>query len=356
MRMSIVGLGFSGKSTFFELLTTRGMQGAASGKKGATIGTAFVPDERLDKLSDCYQPKKTTPANLEFIDTSSLSLEGKGNSFTGGTLEEVKRADGLALMIQEFASPMAPHPSGSVDGFRDLEFILSEFILADYVTLEKRAERLRKQVQVNKKTEDQRELEAIDKVLAALENEQPASTLDLTENELKALSPYQLLTLKPLLAVLNIGEDQIADMDARIAAYQERFTGCTVTALCASFELELTQMEEGEAAEFMDDAGITTTAFERVVASCFETNGLKVFFTVGHDECRAWPVSRDATAFDCAGAIHSDLQRGFIRAVVMPYAEFEANPTPDAFKQNGSQQKKDYAVDDGDIIEIRFSV
>ncbi len=356
MRISIIGLQFSGKSTFFNLITSHGMEGSASGKKGATIGTCFVPDPRLDKLSEVYQPKKTVRANLEFIDTMPLSSDGQGKSFSGETLDQVKRGDALCLVVREFDSPMAPAPGGTVNGMRDLDYILGEFIMTDLVTLDKRAERLRKQVQSTKKPEELRELEAVEKALAALEEERPVRDLELTEQELKYLSPYQLLTLKPLLVVVNVGEDEIPTMKDRIAAYQERFPQHTITALCANMELELAQMDAEEAEEFMTDLGLEDPAFDRVIASCFEMLGLKVFFTVGEDECRSWPVARDATAYDCAGAIHSDLQRGFIRAVVLPYSEFEANPDPKTFKSEARQEKKDYLVSDGGLIEIRFNV
>ncbi len=356
MRMSIVGLPFAGKSTFYEILTTKGMSGSASGKKGAAIATVSVPDQRLDRLSEVYQPKKHTPAALEFIDTPGMSLEGQGRGFAGGTLEEVKRADAMILMVQDFDSPMAPHPKGSVDAARDIEFILSEFVMADYIMLEKRAERLRKEVQVAKKTENVRELEAVEKVLAVLEQEKPANTLDLTDNERKVLSPYQLLTLRPLLIVLNVGEDKTDTMDARAAEVAAGFPDYTFMAMCASLESELAQMDPAEAEEFMADLGLSEPAFDRIIAKCFNILGLKVFFTVGRDECRAWPVAAAATAYESAAAIHSDLQRGFIRAVVMPYAEFAANPQETTFKEKGREQKKDYFVADGDIMEIRSGV
>ena len=236
---------------------------------------------------------------------------------------------------------------------RDLNYVLGEFILTDYATLDKRAEKLRKLVQVAKKTEDIRELEAIDKALGVLEDEKPVHSLDLTEHELKALAAYQLLTLKPLLIVLNIDEGETAQMNEKIGSYQEKFPEYTVTALCASMEHELAGMELAEAAEFMEEFELTEPAFDRVVASCFHMLGLKVFFTVGDDECRAWPVSREATAQECAGAIHSDLERSFVCAVTLGYDEFEAEPNEKTHKLKGRQEKKNYIPKDGDLMEIR---
>ena len=356
MRISIIGLKFAGKTTFFDLLTARGMAGSASGKKGATISTVFVPDPRLDRLNEVYQPKKKVAANLEFIDTAALSTEGHGKSFTGATLEEVKRGDALCLVVREFESAAAPHPENRVDGVKDLQFILGEFVMTDYLLVSKRVERLEKQVSMSKKLEEQHELDALRKVLVVLEQEKPARDAGLTAQELKAISSCQLLTLKPLLVVVNLGEDKIPQMDARIAAYAQRFPQHTITAMCAPIEQDLAGMSAADAAEFMKDLGLKDPAFDRVIRGCFAMLDFKVFFTVGEDECRSWPVPRSATAFDCAGAIHTDLQRGFIRAVVLPYADFAAAPTPDTFKHKARQEKREYAVQDGDLIEIRFNV
>ena len=357
MRMSIIGLQFAGKSTFFQIVTSHGVAGSVSGKKGATIGTVFIPDPRVDKLTEVYHPKKQVNASLEFIDTAALAMAGRGKSFSGQTLDEVKRGDALCLIIREFDSPTAPHPEGSVDGLRDLEFILGEFIVNDYLTLEKRAERLRKQVQINKAPEEVRDLAAVEKALAALEAEKPAREIEFTEQERKYLAAYQLLTLKPLLVVLNVDENQIEAMDARIAEYAGRFPEYTFRAMCAALEHELAEMAPAEAAEFITELGLPEEpAFERIVKGCFEMLGLLVFFTVGPEECHAWPVRRGITAYEAAGTVHSDMQRGFIRAMVLPHDEFAKNPGPDTFKQQAQQQKKDYLVRDGDILEIRFSV
>jgi hypothetical protein len=209
---------------------------------------------------------------------------------------------------------------------------------------------------MTKKVEEQRELEALRKVLAVLEQEKPARDAGLTAQERRAISSCQLLTLKPLLVVVNVGEAQIPQMDARIAEYAKRFPQHTITAMCAPIEQDLAGMAPADAAEFMKDLGLKDPAFDRIIRGCFAMLDLKVFFTVGDDECRAWPVVRAATAFDCAGAIHSDLQRGFIRAMVLPYADFAAAPTPDTFKHKARQEKREYAVQDGDLIEIRFNV
>lgn len=354
MRMSIVGLAFSGKTSFFELLTKHGVDSAVSGKKGRNIGTVFVPDERLDHLTGVYEPKKQVSAALEFTDSQSLSTEGAGNSFSTVALEEIRRADTLCLVIQGFDT--IPHPIDVVDPPRDLEFIHGELILNDLMTLEKRAEKLRKVAQISKKQEDLLELAAVDKAVAALEEERALRNVDLTENEIKALSGYQLMTLKPLLVVLNVGENEIAEMDALLTPMRERHPELNFTAMCAELENELAAMEPEDASEFMADLGIAEPAFSRIVQACLDLVGLQVFFTVGPDECRAWPIAKSSSAYDAAGAIHSDIQRGFIRASVMPYAVFAESPSPDQFKDSAVQQKKDYIMQDGDIVEFKFSV
>jgi GTP-binding protein YchF len=356
MRMSIVGLGFSGKTTFFQILTQHGQEGSVSGKKGSNIGTLYVPDPRLDRLTEVYKPKRQVNASMEFLDTPSLSVAGAGKSFTGAALDEVRRADTLCLVIQAFNSPSAPHPTGTVDGVRDLEFINSEFILLDLGTLEKRAEKLRKLTRINKQAAEVRELETVEKALEHLVEEQPLRDVDLSEQELLALAPYQLLTLKPVLVVLNIDDDQVADMDAVIAPYREHFPGAPITAMCATLEAELAEMEPEDAGEFMAELGISEAALDRIVAACFGLLGMQVFFTVGEDECRAWTIAHGDSAFVAAGKIHSDIQRGFIRAMVLPYAAFDADPATATFKNRAAQQRKDYAMQDGDLVEFLFNV
>ena len=354
MRMSIVGLAFSGKTTFFELLTKHGFTGAMSGKKGGNIGTVFVPDERLDHLTRIYEPKKQVNASLEFNDSQSLSTEGSGNSFSTAALEEIRRADTLCLVIQTFDS--IPHPMDSVNPTRDLEFINSEFILNDLMALEKRSEKLRKVAQISKKQEDLLELAAVDKACAALEQSKALRDIELTAQEAKALSGYQLMSLKPMLVVLNVGEDQVDKMDELMAAAARDYPSLQFTAMCARLESELTDIEPEDAREFMTDLGIEEPAFSRIVRACLDLVGLQVFFTVGPDECRAWTIAKTATAFAAAGAIHSDIQRGFIRAMVLPYSAFAEAPIEDTFKGSAVQEKKDYAMQDGDIVEFKFSV
>lgn len=356
MRISIIGLQYSGKTTFFDILTHHGMSGSLSGKRGSHIGTVFVPDARLDKLSEVYRPKKQVNAAMEFMDTPSLTMDATGNAFASGSLEDVRRADTACLVLRAFDSVTCPHPAGSVDPGRDLRFILNEFMVNDYVMVEKRVEKLRKQVQMTKKPEEQRELEALEKILAALEAERPAREVELTENERKALSPYQLLTAKPILAVLNVGEAQLRNLDAIIADFMTTFPGIVCTALCANTELELAQLEEADAREFMTDLGLKESALTRVLHAAFDMLNLQVFFTAGPDECRAWPIPRGSTAYDAAGAIHTDFQKGFIRASVLPYEAFAKNPVPDVFKSEAQQQRKEYPMVDGDIVEFRFSV
>ncbi len=356
MRMSIIGLGFAGKTTFFQILTKHGMKGSLSGKKGATIGTVFVPDPRLDRLTATYNPKKQVNASIEFIDTPSLSAEGSGKSFSSAALEEVRRADTLCLIIHAFESESYPHPMGSTDGPRDLDFIISEFILNDLMVLEQRAQKLRKLTRIAKQDSEVRELAAVEKAIEALNAETPLRDVELSEQEQAALSAYQLISMKPLLVVLNVNESQVAEMDIIPQQIATQYRGLTFMAMCAELELELADMEPNDATEFMADLGIHEPAFQRIIRACFEVMGLRVFFTVGDDECRAWPIPRNMTAFDSAGQIHSDIQRGFIRAMVMPYSQFDAAPEEGTFKANAVQQRKDYIMQDGDIVNFLFNV
>ncbi len=356
MRISIVGLPLAGKTTFFTMLTQRGMVGSATGKKGAQIATAFVPDERLDHLIAVYQPKKQAYASVEFINAPSMSAENAGSGLSSATVDELRRADTFCLVIREFDDPAYPHPFGSVNGRRDLDFILNEIILSDLMIVEKRVEKLRKSILLTKRNEEIRELELLERIAGSLESEQPVRELTLNEQEEKILSPYQLLSQKPLLIVLNISEDRTGEMDELVGQYAQDYPKLTFTAMCATLEAELAQMEGDDAKEFMADLGIAEPAFKRILKAAYQLLNLQVFFTVGHDECRAWPMPKGGTAYDAAGAIHSDFQRGFIRAIDLPYAEFAANPTPDTFKREATQKRKEDLVQDGDLIEFRFNV
>ena len=356
MRMSITGLAYSGKTTFFNILTHHGLEEAVSGKRGSNIGTVFIPDFRLDHLSSVYEPKKQINASMEFIDTPGLLLDGSGKSISKENFDETRNADAICLLIHEFDSPLAPHPLGSVDGVRDLKFILNEFIFSDLLTLEKRAEKLRKTTRITKKMDEIRELEVIEKTINSLEKEIPVREVEYNPQDKKLLSSYQLLSAKPILIVLNIGDDRVGNTDSVVKEYAVNFPNLQFTPLCASLEYELPQLDENEAKEFMAEMGIVEPAFEKVIKACFELLGLQVFFTVGRDECRAWPIRRGLTAYEAAGKIHSDIQRGFIRAMVLPYERFKEESNVETFKLKAMQEKKDYLMKDGDIVEYRFNV
>ena len=347
LRMSIIGLPGAGKSTFFRTLGHHGQEGSLSGKKGAHIATVFVPDPRLDALSAAYKPKKQVNAAIEFLDTTPLMMDAANKNLTAVSLEDARRADSLCLVLGEYEHG---------DCREQLRFLLSEFGLSDFMTLEKRAERLRKSVQMTKQRDEQLELEALGKLLAALEQERPAREVALTPQEKHLLSGYQILSAKPLLVVLNVAEDAIPQMAERVALYQQQFPELTITAMAAGIESELAQMGETDAAAFMKDLGLHESAMSRILGACFKLLGLQVFFTVGPDECRAWPIPHGSTAFDAAGAIHSDFQKGFIRAMVLSYAAFAAAPTEATFRLHAQQQKREYPMQDGDLVEFRFSV
>jgi GTP-binding protein YchF len=356
MRISLIGLAASGKTTFYNLLTQRGQQGSLSGKKGSNIATVFVPDERLDYLTSVYHPKKTVHAAIEFLDTPGLSAEGEGKGFASGSLDEVRRADSFCLLIREFEDPSNPHPLDTVNGARDLDLILNEFVLNDLLLLEKRIEKLKKSIVLNKRHEEIIEQGILEQMQAHLEAERPLRDVELTEQDRKTLACYQLLTMKPLLIAINVGEGQVGELDAIIARYQAKYPKLAFTGLCATLESELAQMEPADAQVFMADLGLKEMALTRVLKAAFGLLHLQVFFTAGDDECRAWPMPINGTAFEAAGCIHTDFQRGFIRAMVLPYADFVANPTPETFKRQGVQRRKEELIADGDIVEFRFNV
>lgn len=356
MRVSVIALPFAGKKTFFRILDQHGRSGSASGKRGGgSILTVHIPDGRLEALTRAYEPKKQTNAAIEFIDAPSLATDQSGKSVSTASLEEVRQADSACLLIRDFESATCPHPRGSVDGRRDLAFILNEFVITDLVHLGNVVARLRKTSAINKDRAEIAAVATLEKAIAGLEKEIPLREMEFNEQEAKTLAAYQLLSAKPLLVVLNVDASRTEDMDALTVQYAERFPNLAFTALCADLEAELAEMPAEEAAEFMAEMGLAESAFRRVLDACFELLGLQVFYTVGPTETHSWPLPRGSSAYDAAGVVHTDFQKGFIRAEVMPYAAFAEAPVVDTFKSQAVQQKKDYAVADGDIILFHFS-
>ena len=362
MRIAIVGLPNSTKTTVFNALTRGTVATAAysSGKFEVNTGVVMVPDPRIDRLSAMFKPRKTTYAQVTYADISGLDKGvGKGG-LSGPLLNALSESDALLHVVRCFEDATVPHSEGSVDPRRDLEIVDLELLLSDLAIVEKRIERLQNDLERmgNKpgRGPNETELALMQRLLAQLADEKPLRDLELTAAELKMLRNFGLLTLKPVLVVLNIGDHPAGDALALFSFYQHRQT--TIVPLRGRLEMELAQMSPEEAAEFLPEYGIDEPGLNRLIRVSYELLGLQSFFTVGEDEVRAWTISTGATAVEAAGTIHSDLAKGFIRAEVVAYDALIAAGSMDGAAKRGQVrlEGKEYAVKDGDILNIRFNL
>jgi ribosome-binding ATPase len=359
LRAALIGVGSSGKSTLFELMTSVRETGrAAHGKGEATIGISKVPDARLDTLTAMYNPRKKVPATVEFTD---LALTAGAQALVD--VAAYKNADALVHVLRAFQDPSVPHPSGSVDPARDAQSMEDELILADLGVVERRLERLEKDLKKGRTPDLERERDVLLLCKAALEEGRPLRALGLTGDDLKRLRGYQFLSAKPLLIVINLDESQLADggidraaATTGLASFLSRGSTAAV-GVCAKIELEIGQLEASDAAAFLADLGLAESGLNRVIRASYDLLGYMSFFTVGEDECRAWSVPRGTPAQLAAGEIHSDIARGFIRAEVVSYDHLTTRGTMAACRDHGEVrlEGKEYTVQDGDIINFRFA-
>jgi hypothetical protein len=353
MRIGILGYPQSGKTTLFNVLAkAHASTGAfASGSGGVNIGTVQVPDPRLEALRDMFRPKKYTPARIEYVDLAGA----EGHKKEALLPQQITASDLILLVVRDFEDPGVHHPRGSVDPVRDAGDLADELALKDMAVLEGRIERLRKSKQVGAK-DGVSELPLLERCLAALEEGRPLRELELTSEEEKTLRGYQLVTQKPLLVVCNVGEGD-AGGNGPVKAPPESPKMETVR-ISGKAEMEIAELEGDEQRDFMELLGIRESGLARVIRASYRLLGVCSFFTVGEDEVRAWTIGRGTRAVEAAGTIHSDLQRGFIRAEVIPAADLlEAGSLPRAKEKHLMRvEGKEYVVADGDVLNIRFNV
>ena len=362
LRAALIGFGSSGKSTLFQLMTSVKETGrAAHGKGEATVGISKVPDARLEKLAEMYNPRKKTPATVEFTDLAMPA--GTGGAQALVDVAAYKNADALVHVLRAFQDPSVPHPTGSVDPARDAQAMEDELILADLGVVERRLERLEKDLKKNRTADLERERDVLLQCKNALEEGRPLRALDLKGDDLKRLRGYQFLSAKPLLIVINLDESQLGDGGVERAAaatglapFLSRAATAAV-AVCAKIELEIGQLDAADAAAFLADLGLAESGLNRVIRASYDLLGYISFLTSGEDECRAWSIPRNTPAQLAAGEIHSDIQRGFIRAEVVSYDHLMARGSMNACKEHGEVrlEGKEYIVQDGDIINFRFA-
>lgn len=356
MEVGILGLAASGKSTVFNLLTGRRDDPAAGRRDAATVGVARVPDARLDRLSEIFRPRKHTPAVVQYVDVPGLPEEHRAEL----GLTELRSADELMVVLRGFSGDAVPHPLGAVDPVRDLGRIEDELLLQDLIVVERRLERLGRDLAKRRDAALEAEQRLLERCREVLEDGRPLRSEDLSADESRLLRGFTFLSLKPMLVVLNVDESApTADPfgEPAWAPWLER-PQTAFTRVCATLEGELAELDGDDAAAFMADLGIEEPAVDRVIRESYRLLGLVSFFTVGEDECRAWSIRRGTPAVEAAGVIHSDLARGFIRAEVVRHEELLAAGSMAACRQRGTLrlEGRSYAVEDGDVVHVRFNV
>jgi ribosome-binding ATPase len=349
MKLGIIGLPQSGKTTLFNALTRNDTPTHASaGRIEVHNAIVDVPDPRVDKLSAIFNPKKTIYAKVAYADIAGL--DGSKSGISGVLLNTLTQMDGFLHVVRCFEDENVPHPSGSLDPARDLDAMLSELLLNDLIAVERKLEKLTDERRKGgtDKTLNARQTELFERLLSALNDNRPLRDLEFSPDEQKELASYGLLTRKPILTVFNLGEGQTAP--ALTLDHPS-------VALMGKLEMEIAQLSPEDAALFMEEYGIDEPSLNKMIRLSYDLLGLQSFFTVGDDECRAWTVRRGATAPEAAGEIHTDLQKGFIRAEVTAYDDLiELGGLVEA-KAKGKLrlEGKEYIVQDGDVLNIRFS-
>lgn len=358
MRLGIIGLPNSGKTTIFNALTqsTIPTGAASSGQFEVHTAVVNVPDTRVDKLSAMYKPKKTIHTQVTYADIGGLEKGIGEGGLKGQFRNELAQVDGFLHVVRIFEDDMVPHPQITIDPKRDVEMLDNEFILTDLVTVDNRVQRIQSELRIKGKAIDPviaAEMEVMERLKAHLEAEQPLRDLGLSETEIKPLRGYGFLSLKPVLVVLNMGDE--AKDPKSILTYDHRDS--RVVGIQGKLEAELAQLEPEDATIFMEEYGISELSAAKVIRLSYELMAIQSFFTVGEDEVRAWSVAIGATAPEAAGAIHSSFQKHFIRAEVMTYDDLITAGSEAAVKSAGKfrLEGKDYIVQDGDILNIRHS-
>ncbi|MCK5595507.1 redox-regulated ATPase YchF [bacterium] len=355
MKIGIIGLPQVGKKILFKILTQQKSK-MPDNSKDIIPGIVSVKDPRFDKLVSMYSPKSEVPAT---IDISLLPKIEKETVSSGDIFTKIADVDALCHIVRSFKDESVYHVDGSIDPIRDIDTVNSELILNDMIFIEKRLERIDKDLSRKKDTAKEKDKEILSKLKVHLEKELPLRTMSLSEEEKKLILAYQFISMKPIVIALNIGEEDIKDtnlLDSVKQKYEKQKIG--VMQVSAKIESEIASLPEEEQKDFLSELGIEEPAVNALTRCFYKTLGLISFFTVGKDEVREWMIRKNSTAPEAAGVIHTDLQRGFIRAQVIKYENLVSFGAEAKVKEAGKcyVKGKDYIVEDGDIIDIRFNV
>jgi GTP-binding protein YchF len=359
MKTGIIGLPQVGKTSLFRILTRALGEGSYANPREAHVGVAKVPDDRLDRMAAVYNPKKLTHTSVEYVDVGAIGQDAlKETSYIG----HLRNVDALAHVLRAFEDPSIPHV-GPVDPLRDIKNVEFDLMVSDLGQIEKRLERVQKDLKKMKTPELEKEFDLLKRANEHLGSERPLREMEMSPEDKKRLRGFMFLSEKPILYVLNISEStQLGkDLDEAVAKYKLTEVAARphsgATAICGKVEAELAEMSDGDAAEFLSSYGLTESGLVRLIRTTYTLLGLISFFTIGEDECRAWTIPVNTRAVEAAGAIHSDLEKHFIRAETIRWDKLlEAGSESNARAQGILRlEGKDYIVQDGDVMHIRHS-
>jgi GTP-binding protein YchF len=360
MQTGIVGLPQVGKTTLFRILTRAHLDEKAA--RGAThVGVARVPEPRIDQLAALYKPKKVTYATVEYVDVGGIARSTEKKGARDSALAPLREVDALAHVLRVFDDPAVPHPAGSIDPLRDAQSLDLELMLSDLEQIERRLERVEKDLKRKKDTAIEQEQAVLLRCKASIESEHPLRELEFTPEERKILTGFMFLSLRPMLYVLNLGDDEADKLDTAVERHGlQSLLGrpqSAVVAICGRIEAELAELDDAAAAELLAAYGLKEPGLHRLIRATYDLLGLISFFTAGEPEVRAWTIRRGTRAVNAAGAIHTDIERGFIRAEVVRWQDLLAAGDWPAAREKAQVrlEGKDYIVQEGDVILFRHS-